>query len=130
MSSAVGLFANGSYGAGWNLTTEGAAAEASGITGVFYDFELGIRQLGAQAIGAIVIWTVMFGIAFAWFKLSDKITPIRSAEADEIGGLDLPEMGALAYPEFERAIEGSDPEIGERELIGSSRGSLHEGEHH
>ena len=29
-------------------------------------------------------------------------------------------MGALAYPEFEFAIEHSDPEIGERELIGSS----------
>ena len=27
---------------------------------------------------------------------------IRSAEADEIEGLDLPEMGALAYPEFEQ----------------------------
>ena len=25
---------------------------------------------------------------------------IRSAEADEIEGLDLPEMGMLAYPEF------------------------------
>jgi Amt family ammonium transporter len=124
----VGLFANGSYGAGWNLTTEGAAAEASGVTGVFYDVELGLRQLGAQATGVLVIWTVMFGLAFAWFKLSNKITPIRSAEADEIGGLDLPEMGALAYPEFEFAIEHTDPEVGERPLIGSARGSVHQGE--
>ncbi|MEQ1786505.1 MAG: ammonium transporter [Acidimicrobiales bacterium] len=126
---AVGIFANGSYGAGWNVTGKGLAAEASGVTGVLYDFELGIRQLGAQAIGVLVIWTVMFGIAYGWFKLSDKITPIRSSEADEIGGLDIPEMGALAYPEFEKAIEGSDPEIGERELIGSARGSVHQGEH-
>ena len=44
----------------------------------------------------------------------------------EIAGLDLPEMGALAYPEFEFAIEHSDPEIGERELIGSSRSASHE----
>ncbi|MGQ0831783.1 MAG: ammonium transporter [Microthrixaceae bacterium] len=123
----IGLFADGTYGAGWNLTTKGAAAEATGITGIFYDFELGIRQLGAQAIAVVVIWTVMLGIAYLWFKLSDKITPLRSAEADEIGGLDLPEMGALAYPEFERAIEGSDPEIGTRALIGSARGSVHEG---
>jgi len=122
----IGLFADGTYGAGWNLTTEGLAGEASGITGVFYDFELGIRQLGAQAIGALVIWTVMLAIAYAWFKLSDKITPLRSAEADEIGGLDLPEMGALAYPEFEFAIESSDPEIGVRPHIGSARGSVHE----
>jgi ammonium transporter, Amt family len=125
---AVGLFANGSYGVGWNLTTEGAAGEGAGVTGVFYDFELGLRQLASQAIGVAVIWIVMGGIAFAWFKLSDKITPIRSTEADEIGGLDLPEMGALAYPEFEFAIEHTDTEIGERAIIGSSRGSVHQGE--
>ena len=39
-------------------------------------------------------------------------------------------MGALAYPEFEMAIEGSDPEIGKRDLIGSARGSVHQGEPH
>ena len=124
----IGLFANGSYGAGWNLTTKGLAGEASGLTGVFYDFELGIRQLASQAIGVAIIWIVMGGIAFIWFKLSDRITPLRSSEADEIGGLDLPEMGALAYPEFEFAIEHTDPEVGERAIIGSSRGSVHQGE--
>ena len=71
-----------------------------------------------------VIWMVMGGIAFLWFKFSNTITPPSApAEADEIGGLDLPEMGALAYPEFEFAIEHTDPEIGERAIIGSSRGS-------
>jgi Amt family ammonium transporter len=125
---AVGIFANGTYGAGWNLTTKGAAAEASGVTGVLSDFSLGIKQLAAQGIGVLTLWTVMFAMAYVWFKLSDKITPIRSAEADEIGGLDLPEMGALAYPEFEFAIEHTDTEIGERPLIGSSRGGVHDGE--
>jgi Amt family ammonium transporter len=125
---AVGIFANGTYGAGWNLTTEGAAAEAAGITGILTDFSLGLKQLAAQGIGVVTIWTVMFGIVYLWFKLSNKISPIRSAEADEIAGLDLPEMGALAYPEFEFAIERADPEVGERPLVGSSRGSLHEGE--
>jgi Amt family ammonium transporter len=43
---------------------------------------------------------VMFAIVYVWFKLSDKITPIRSKEEDELIGLDLPEMGVLAYPEF------------------------------
>ncbi len=52
-----------------------------------------------------MIWTVIFGIAYLWFKLSDKITPIRSKEEDELVGLDLPEMGVLAYPEF--ALRGS-----------------------
>jgi Amt family ammonium transporter len=98
---AVGIFANGKYGAGWNLTTEGDAASASGVTGIFGgDFGLGLGQLVAQLIGVVVIWTVIFGIAFAWFKISNLISPIRSKEEDELVGLDLPEMGVLAYPEF------------------------------
>ncbi len=97
---AVAIFANGKYGAGWNLTTEGDAATAAGVTGLVEDFGLGLRQLGAQFIGVLVIWTVMMGLVYLWFKLSDKITPIRSKEEDELVGLDLPEMGVLAYPEF------------------------------
>jgi ammonium transporter, Amt family len=98
---AVGIFANGNYGAGWNLTVEGDAANAAGVTGVLGgDVGLGLQQLASQAIGAVVIWTVMFGLAYAWFKLSDKIVPIRSKEEDELAGLDLPEMGVLAYPTF------------------------------
>ena len=53
-----------------------------------------------------MIWTVIFGIAFAFFKIQDAVSKkmgkggIRSAESDEIAGLDLPEMGVSAYPEF------------------------------
>jgi Amt family ammonium transporter len=98
---AVGLFANGKYGAGWNGTTQGDAATATGVTGIFGgDFGLGLGQLGAQLIGVVVIWTVIFGLAYGWFTLSNKISPIRSNEEDELVGLDLPEMGVLAYPEF------------------------------
>jgi ammonium transporter, Amt family len=95
----IGIFASGDYGAGWNLTTQGAAATASGVTGIIYDFELGIRQLGAQAIGAIVIWTVIFGIAFSFFKIQDKLTKggIRPPADEELAGLDIAEMGVLAY---------------------------------
>ena len=95
----VGIFASGDYGAGWNLTTNGAAAKASGVTGILYDFGLGSKQLAAQAIGALVIWTVILGIAFAFFKIQNALTKggIRSeAEHEEIG-LDMPEMGVLAY---------------------------------
>jgi Amt family ammonium transporter len=100
---AVGIFSNGTYGAGWNLTTKGDAAEAAGVTGIFGgDFGVGLGQLAAQAIGVVVIWTVIFGIAFAFFKIQNAVTKggIRSSEADEIEGLDRPEMGAMAYPEF------------------------------
>jgi Amt family ammonium transporter len=133
----VGIFASGDYGinaiaegVGWNgtannLTSDGAAR---GITGVLYGSS-GWGQLASQAIGVVVIWTVIFGTAFAFFKIQNALMKggIRSEEADEIGGLDLPEMGALAYPEFEFAIEHSDPEIGERPLTGSTRGHMPEG---
>ena len=98
---AVGIFSSGNYGAGWNLTTKGDAASASGVTGILYDFGLGGKQLLSQAIGALVIWTVIFGVAYAFFSIQNKLTKggIRSSEEDEIAGLDLPEMGVLAYPE-------------------------------
>jgi len=97
----VGIFANGSYGAGWNLTTKGDAA-TEGVTGILYDPSIGAGQLASQAIGALVLCTVIFGIAFAFFKIQNALTKggIRSEEADELLGLDVPEMGALAYPEF------------------------------
>ena len=109
------------------------ADSGKGVIGILGgDFSLGLGQLGAQAIGLLTIWTVIFGIAFAFFKIQNAVMKggIRSdREADEIAGLDLPEMGALAYPEFEFAIEHSDPEIGERPLVGSTGGSLpHEDE--
>ncbi len=108
----VGIFYSGEYGAGWNLTTKGAAASASGVTGILYDFELGMRQLGSQAIGALVICTVMFGIAFLFFKIQNGIMKggIRSEEAHEIQGLDLPEMGVLAYDNLQ---------LNELDIVGS-----------
>ena len=97
---AVGIFADGSYGAGWNATGNAIAEPVStGVTGLLYG---DAGQLGAQLLGAGVICTLMLGLAYAFFKLQNSLTEggIRSAEADEIDGLDIPEMGVLAYPEF------------------------------
>ena len=90
---AVGIFSNGSYGAGWN------GSSSTGIEGIIKG-DWG--QLGAQVLGVVVIWTVVFGIAFGFFKIQNALTKggIRSKEEDEIMGLDLPEMGVAAYPEF------------------------------
>ncbi|NDF31564.1 MAG: ammonium transporter [Acidimicrobiia bacterium] len=93
----VGIFANGSYGAGWNLS------DSEGVEGIIKG-DWG--QLGAQALGVAVIVVVIGGIAFTFFKLQDTISKkmgkggIRSSEEDELMGLDLPEMGVYAYPEF------------------------------
>ena len=49
-----------------------------------------------------MIWTVIFGVAFAFFKIQNAVMKggIRSDEEEELAGMDLPEMGVLAYPEF------------------------------
>ena len=107
---AVGIFASGKYGidafgtgVGWNSTTThlDAAGSATGVTGILYG-GTGWGQLGAQAIGALTIIVVMGGISFGFFKLSNLIFKggIRSTPADEVAGLDLPEMGVFAYPDF------------------------------
>jgi len=101
----VGLFANGVYGTGWNLAVDDAG-EPIPVKGLFYDkpgdFGFGGGgQLGAQALGVLVIWTVIFGMAFGFFFLQNKFTKggIRLPADQEIEGADLPEMGVLAYNE-------------------------------
>ncbi|MEZ5182625.1 MAG: ammonium transporter [Acidimicrobiales bacterium] len=118
---AVGIFSNGKYGAGWNATTEGAAAKANGVTGIIYG-SVGWGQLAAQAVGALVLCTVILGVAYAFFFIQNKLTKggIRSEEEHELMGVDLPEMGALAYPEFH--LHGG-------EISGTGGGSPTEGEY-
>jgi len=93
----VGIFSDGQYGAGWNGTDLGD----KGVTGILYG-GTGWGQLGAQIIGVLTIWIVMFGIVFTFFKIQNALTKggIRAEEADELEGMDLPEMGVFAYPAF------------------------------
>ena len=87
---ALGLFADGTYGAGWN-GVEGA------VTGLFYG---DAGQLAAQLIAAAVVVTWAFGTMYAFFKVQHAIQGIRSSAAHELAGLDATEMGVLAYPDF------------------------------
>ena len=114
---AVGIFSDGQYGAGWNGTT----TTEHGVTGFLYGGD-GPKQFVAQLIGAVVIWTVIFGLAYAFFKIQNKVMKggIRPPAEMEIAGMDLPEMGALAYPEFH---------LHEGEVSGTGGGSPTEGEY-
>jgi Amt family ammonium transporter len=102
----VGIFADGQYGAGWNGTDLGD----KGVTGILYG-GTGWGQLGAQVIGVLTIFIVMGGIAYTFFKIQNRFVKggIRAEEADELVGMDMPEMGVYAYPQFlpaeEEAIE-------------------------
>jgi Amt family ammonium transporter len=107
----VGIFANGKYGGGWNGVVRDAWVNQPG--GYGYDGVRGLlygdaSQLGAQCLDALVVAVFGFVMAYVWFKISDKITPIRVSRETELGGLDNPEMGALGYPDFILATHGME----------------------
>ena len=89
---AVGFFADGSYGAGFN----GVATPVKGLLSGG-----GAGQLIAQLIGAVVCIAWAFGTGTIWFAIQGKFQKLRPSAEDEIAGLDMPEMGVMAYPEFE-----------------------------
>ncbi len=109
----VGIFANGKYGVGlpmpdgkfgasWNgvPAREQFLKDGSmdGVRGLLYG---DITQLWAQVLDSIVVIVFGFVMAYAWFKLSNLITPIRVSRETEMEGLDGPEMGSIGYPDFE-----------------------------
>jgi Amt family ammonium transporter len=90
---ALGLFADGRYGDGWN-------GVPGPVRGLLYGDS---GQLVAQCIGAVTCLAWVSAVTFVTFKVLAFFTAARAAAADEIMGLDVPEMG----------IEGYATEIGE-----------------
>ena len=95
---ALGLFADGTYGDGLN-------GVSGNVRGLFYG---GTGQFFAQLINVAVI--IVYGVLLSWafWKVLNKIMKIRVKAEDEIEGLDVPEMGLLAYPEFVTFSSGRD----------------------
>jgi Amt family ammonium transporter len=96
----LGLFANGEYGAGWNGVVRDAMVATYGFDGVRGLFYGDSSQLAAQALNALTVGVFGFSMGYSWFKLSNLITPIRVPAEVEVGGLDIPEVGAPGYPDF------------------------------
>ncbi|MBI3123595.1 MAG: ammonium transporter [Ignavibacteriales bacterium] len=84
---ALGLFADGSYGDGWN-------GVAGTVKGLFYG---DAGQFVAQLIGTITAIVFVFAMMYTFFKLQHKFFGIRVNAEDEIAGLDMPEMGIKGY---------------------------------
>jgi Amt family ammonium transporter len=97
---AVGLFADGTYGAGWNgigsTTYLGTAGQ--GVTGLLHG---DVRQIAVQLGGATLCAVYAFVFTYVVFKIADRLRPMRVDPDVEIEGLDLPEFGMLAFPEDE-----------------------------
>lgn len=84
---ALGLFADGTYGDGWN-------GVAGGVKGLFYG---DAGQLIAQIIGIVTAIIFVFALMYTFFKLQHKFFGLRVDSNDEIAGLDMPEMGIKGY---------------------------------
>jgi len=85
---AVGLFADGTYGSGWN----GVEGPVRGL--LFGD----ASQLGAQCIGVLANLLFVFPMAYGFFRVLDRVIGNRVPAEVEWAGLDSLEMGSDAYP--------------------------------
>ncbi len=89
---AVGLFADGksNYGGSWN-------GVPGSVTGLFYG---DAGQLVAQLIGVATLLGFVFTMSFVINAVLEAVWGHRVSAKVELEGLDIPEMGALGYPEF------------------------------
>jgi Amt family ammonium transporter len=86
----LGLLADGTYGDGTN-------GVAGNVTGLFYGSP---GQFAAECIGVVANIVFVGLAAYAAWKITSLITSgHRVSPFVEEHGLDLPEMGALAYPD-------------------------------
>jgi len=84
---ALGLFADGSYGDGWN-------GVAGTVKGLLYGDP---TQFFAQCIGITANFIYVGLVSLLVFKLIDLVVGNRAEPAAEIEGLDVPEMGVIGY---------------------------------
>jgi Amt family ammonium transporter len=86
----LGLFADGTYGDGWN-------GVPGAVTGLLYG---DASQLAAQAIGTVACIVFVYAAFYAFFRLVEVTMGNRVPASVEIEGLDIPEMGSAGYPEW------------------------------
>jgi ammonium transporter, Amt family len=87
---ALGLFADGKYGDGWN-------GVAGPVTGLFYG---NASQFYAQCIGTLTNFVYVFIISWVFFKVLDMVIGLRVPKDHELEGLDQHEVAVTAYPDF------------------------------
>jgi Amt family ammonium transporter len=96
----LGLLADGTYGAGWNGVD-------GNVTGLFYGDP---SQFMAQVVGVTANIVAVGALTLvAWYITSLVTNGHRVSAEVEDRGLDLPEMGVLAYPEGIIAADPSAP---------------------
>ncbi len=84
----LGLFADGTYGDGWN-------AVPGTVRGLFYGGGLG--QFFAELIGVTTCFVTLAIISVIVYKIAEAFVGNRVPIETEIEGLDVPEMGVPGY---------------------------------
>jgi len=97
----LGLFADGSYGDGWN-------GVAGTVKGLFYGDS---SQFFAELIGGIACFAFVYPVMWIFFKICKATIGLRVDAKDEIAGLDIPEMGVEGYVDVDEfsSIEFLEP---------------------
>ncbi len=101
----LGLFANGSYGDGFN----GVPGK---VTGLFFGDS---NQFVAECIGVAANFAYVATVTAIALAIIGKMVGNRVSAEDELQGIDIPEMGILAYPDDPDAYEahaGPDEDSG------------------
>jgi Amt family ammonium transporter len=98
----VGLFADGrsNYAGAWN-------GVPGSVTGLFYG---DAGQLVAQLMGVATLIGFVFTFTFVLNMILEAVWGHRVTAKVELQGLDVPEMGAMGYPEFVLVAEAASIE--------------------
>jgi Amt family ammonium transporter len=116
----VGLFADGTYGEGWN----GISGK---VTGIFYGGS-GWGQLLAQAIDVVVGFIWAWGMMYLIFIIIRRWVKMRVDPEVEIAGLDEAEFGQFCYPDFQFVTETDTGLTHELDAPSGARGAATEQE--
>jgi Amt family ammonium transporter len=100
----LGLFADGSYGDGWN----GVPGK---VTGLFYGGGMG--QFWAELIGVTTCFVTLSALSLLVYFIAEKLVGNRVSKEIEIEGLDIPEMGVLGYNGFQMDKDSETPAVKE-----------------
>jgi len=100
----LGLFADGTYGDGWN----GVPGK---VTGLFYGGGMG--QFWAELIGVTVCFVTLAILSIIVYYIAEMLVGNRVSKEIEIEGLDIPEMGVMGYNGFAMDKESETPMIKE-----------------
>jgi Amt family ammonium transporter len=84
----LGLFADGTYGDGWN-------GVSGTVKGLFYGG--GLSQFWAELVGVTTCFVTLAVLSLIVYYIAEMLVGNRVSQEVEIEGLDIPEMGITGY---------------------------------